>query len=130
MVQSLFLLTVALMFGGMVLYSFGFAAFLFSSMSAESAGPLLRKAFPHFYTFVVVTALVGAGFAGPINVVAATLLLMVAATAITARQFLMPAINRATDTGAKTRFKYLHTISVLVTLSHIVAAAYILVGFT
>lgn len=129
MIEALCLLTVALLFGGMVLYSFGFAAFLFSSMPAESAGPLLRKAFPHFYAFVVVTALVGAGLAGPVNVEAAILLLAIAVTALIARQFLMPAINRATDGGAKSKFKYLHTLSVLITLGHIMATAYILVGF-
>jgi hypothetical protein len=36
-----------------------------------------------------------------------------------ARQVLMPAINRATDSGAKTQFKRLHGLSVLVTLIHI-----------
>lgn len=129
MIEALFLLTVALLFGGMVLYSFGFAAFLFSSMPAESAGPLLRKAFPHFYAFVVATALVGAGLAGPVNVEAASLLLIIAASALIARQILMPAINRATDVGAKSKFKYLHTLSVLITLGHIAAAAFILIGF-
>jgi hypothetical protein len=33
------LLATALLFGGMVLYSFGFAAFLFSALPAEQAGP-------------------------------------------------------------------------------------------
>jgi hypothetical protein len=88
---------------------------------------LLRKAFPHFYAFVIVTALVGAGLAGPNHVEAASSLLLMAMTAIIARQFLMPAINRATDSGAKTRFQYLHTISVLMTLGHILIAAYVLV---
>lgn len=128
MVESVFILTVALLFGGMVLYSFGFAAFLFSSMPPQSAGPLLRKAFPHFYAFVVITALVGSGFAVQFNQEAAALLLIIAITAFLARQLLMPAINLATDAGLKKRFKILHTLSVLITLGHIVAAAYILVG--
>jgi hypothetical protein len=127
MIEALRHLTVAFLFGGMVLYSFGFAAFVFSALPAESAGPLLRKAFPHFYAFVIMTALVGAGLAGPNQVETASLLLVIAFTAIIARQFLMPAINHATDSGAKRRFKYLHTVSVVLTLGHILIAGYVLV---
>ena len=42
------LLTTALLFGGMVLYSFGFAAFLFTALPPDVAGPSIRRAFPLF----------------------------------------------------------------------------------
>ncbi|WP_291912289.1 DUF4149 domain-containing protein [Limnohabitans sp.] len=126
MSDIIFILTVALLFGGMVLYSFGFAAFVFSALPADVAGPLLRKAFPHFYAFVAVTALVAAGLAGPDNELAASLMLMIALTTVLTRQLLMPAINRATDTQARARFKVLHSFSVLMTLSHIAAAGFVL----
>lgn len=125
-IDIFYILTLALLFGGMVLYSFGFAAFVFSALPADVAGPLLRKAFPHFYAFVAVTALVAAGLAGPSKVLAASVLLLIALTTVLTRQLLMPAINRATDTQAKTRFKVLHTVSVLVTLAHIGAAGFLL----
>jgi hypothetical protein len=38
----------------------------------------------------------------------------------------MPAINRATDAGAKGRFKALHGLSVVITLLHIAMAGYVL----
>jgi hypothetical protein len=38
----------------------------------------------------------------------------------------MPAINRATDTGARARFKALHGLSVVITLAHIALAGYVL----
>jgi hypothetical protein len=38
-------------------------------------------------------------------------------------------INRATDAGEKTRFKWLHGASVLVTLAHIGLAGYALTRF-
>ena len=50
------LLTTALLFGGMTLYAFGFAAFIFTELPVETASLLIRKAFPHFYTFVLATA--------------------------------------------------------------------------
>ncbi|MEL7254823.1 MAG: DUF4149 domain-containing protein [Pseudomonadota bacterium] len=121
------LLVTALMFGGTVLYAFGFAAFLFTALPADTAGPLLRRAFPHFYLFVIATSAVAAGAVAFFDPLSAGILAAVAATAIYARQVLMPAINRATDEGEKTRFKRLHGFSVVITLAHIAAAAVVIV---
>ena len=121
------LLTTALLFGGMVLYAFGFAAFVFRALPAETAGPLIRRAFPNFYVFVIATSAVAAAVSLPLDLVACGILGIIALTAIVARQILMPAINAATDQGARSRFKILHTMSVLITLAHIAAAAFVLV---
>jgi len=121
------LLAAALLFGGMVLYSFGFAAFLFTNLPPEDAGALLRRAFPYFYAWVIVTALVAALLQIGIDPLSLGLLLAVALTTIPARQVLMPAINAATDAGDKTRFNRLHSLSVLVTLAHIGAVAVVLI---
>lgn len=120
------LLMTALLFGGMVLYAFGFAAFVFNALPAETAGPLIRKAFPHFYLFVLGSALVAGGVAAFIDPLSALILAIVAATTLYARQILMPAINTATDTGNRSRFKWLHGVSVGITLMHIAAAAWVL----
>jgi hypothetical protein len=127
---TLALLITALLFGGMVLYSFGFAAFLFTALPATMAGPTLRRAFPHFYLFVLVTAAAAAALVWPHDVVAAMLLGLIAVTTLPNRQLLMPAINRATDTGAKSRFKWLHGLSVCITLAHIALAGVALARFT
>ena len=120
------LLVTALLFGGMVLYSFGFAAFVFTALPAETAGPLIRRAFPHFYLFVFVVSLLAALGTVSNDWVAATTLAGIAGTVVFARQVLMPAVNAATDAGAKARFKVLHTISVLITLAHIAGAAFVI----
>jgi hypothetical protein len=39
----------------------------------------------------------------------------------------MPAINRASDTGARARFNALHGLSVAITLAHIALAGVVLV---
>ncbi|MFN4157603.1 MAG: DUF4149 domain-containing protein [Gemmobacter sp.] len=120
------LLTTALLFGGMVLYSFGFAAFLFTALPPDVAGAAIRRAFPHFYLFVLATAALGAlllWFSDPLG---AALLALVAASVLPTRQVLMPAINRATDTGARARFKWLHGLSVVITLAHIALAGVVL----
>ena len=120
------LLATALLFGGTMLYSFGFAAFLFNALPAEIAGPTLRRAFPHFYLFVIGTALVAAMLLYRVDPFAAGLMLLIAATTVPVRQLLMPAINRATDAGAKAQFKLMHGLSVIITLAHIGVAGFVL----
>lgn len=123
------LLVTALMFGGMVLYSFGFAAFLFTALPLDMAGPTIRRAFPHFYLFVIGCAGLAAGLTWPFDPVGAVMLGVVALTTLPTRQILMPAINRATDAGAKARFHWLHGLSVAITLSHIGLAGLVLTRF-
>lgn len=123
------LLVTALLFGGMVLYSFGFAAFLFTALPASVAGPAIRRAFPHFYLFVMLGAAIGAGLVWAYDPLTAGLLALIALTTLPARQVLMPAINHATDTGAKSRFKWLHGLSVVITLAHIGLSGYVMTRF-
>ena len=123
MLSQAAILVTALLFGGMVLYSFGFASFLFSTLPADAAGPLLRRAFPHFYLFVIACALAGAVLVASIDMTSALILGLIAVTAFLARQTLMPAINAATDMGNRRRFGVLHTGSVLVTLAHIAGSS-------
>lgn len=124
---ELALLVSALLFGGMVLYSFGFAAFVFSALPAETAGPLIRRAFPHFYMFCLIVAALGGVLAFTQDVIAGWILAAIALSTVPTRQVLMPAINSATDSGRKDRFKALHTVSVCITLGHIAGAAYVIV---
>lgn len=126
---TLALLTTALLFGGMVLYAFGFAAFLFRALPAEMAGPTIRRAFPHFYVFVLASAALAAALLWPHDRLAAALLAAIALSTIPTRQVLMHAINKATDTGAKARFKWLHGLSVAITLTHIGLSGYVIARF-
>lgn len=121
------LLVTALMFGGTVLYAFGFAAFVFTALPAATAGPLIRRAFPHFYLFVIGTSAVAAGAVAFFDLMSAAILAAIALSGVYARQILMPAINRATDDGEKSRFKRLHGFSVVITLIHIAAAAVVII---
>ncbi len=121
---------VALLFGGMVLYAFGLAPFLFSALPMPQARSALRVAFPHFYLFVLGTSAVAAGLLWPRDGVSALALAAIAVSTVPTRQVLMPAINAATDAGATRRFKLLHTLSVLVTLAHTGLAGWVLARFT
>lgn len=129
MLQTTSLLTVAILFGGMVLYAFGFAAFLFSALPANVARATLRSAFPHFYSFVIALSAMAAAMLWLQDDVSALLMAAVAVTTLPTRQVLMPAINQATDAGARTRFKLLHGLSVLITLLHMGVAGVVLARF-
>ncbi len=121
------LLSTALLFGGMTLYSFGFAPMVFSAQKADVAGGLLRKAFPHYYLFVSVTALAAAGSLAGLDPLGAALMAATALVALLARQILMPAINIARDSGAKSRFDRLHGLSVALNMVQLAAFVWVLV---
>lgn len=123
------LLVTAWLFGGMLLFAAGFAAFLFKVMPVAEARRLIRRAFPPFYLFVIGTAVLAAGLlmlAGT-DQPAAVILALIAVTTVPTREALMPAINRATDRGDRRQFALLHGVSVLITLAHIAAAGVVLV---
>lgn len=121
--QTASVLVVALLFGGMLLFSAGFAAFLFKYLPPADVRMLLRKAFPPFYLFVIFSSGLAAALTFIFDPFSATLMIAVMLTTIPARQVLMPAINLATDSGLKKRFLWLHGFSVFLTLGHIVLAA-------
>lgn len=121
------LLATAFLFGGMLLFAAGFAAVAFKTLPPEQARALIRQAFPPFYLYVIITAAAAALLAWPSDGMAAALLAVVALSTVPTRQLLMPAINRATDSGQKKRFAWLHGVSVLITLAHIGAAGWVLV---
>ena len=129
---ALALLVVAALFGGMLFYSFGFAPFLFRTLKPETAGKLLRRAFPVYYLLTIVAAALGmllVWLAG--DGLSAVLLGLTALGAVAARQGLMPAINAARDAGDALagRFKALHGASMAINMVQLALVAWVLVRF-
>jgi hypothetical protein len=75
------------------------------------------------------TAVVATALTWPFDPLSAGILAAVAVTTLPTRQILMPAINHATDTGARARFNALHGLSVAITLGHIALAGVVLARF-
>jgi Domain of unknown function (DUF4149) len=123
------LLLSSLLFGGMVLFSFGFAVFVLKHLPTDVARSLIRKAFPIYYLLVAGVAVLAGLAALPSDPVSAAILLTIAVTTIAARQGLMLSINAATDRGDRRAFAMLHGLSVLLQIGQIVAAAIVLVRF-
>ena len=135
MLTTLALLACATLFGGMVLYSFGFAAFVFRTLPAAEAGAMLRAAFPYYYAFVIGAGAVAALVLLVTSGLHAALLAAVALSAIYARQVLMPQINAARDaqvagdTAAARRFNFLHGWSVVLNFLQLGVIGYVLASF-
>lgn len=127
--ESVALLLTAALFGGMVLYSAGFAGFLFAVLPPDTAGASIRRAFPVFYLLVIATSLLAAIFVWSSDIWSAVWLGVIAISTLPTRQILMPAINQASDSGNKRRFAVLHGLSVLITLAHIVISGWVLIRF-
>jgi len=129
------LLLVSMLFGGMTLYSFGFAPLVFRSMPADDAGRLLRTAFPFYYLFIIVTAGVAGAALALRDLPAAGLMIVVSLVAVYARQGLMPHINAARDrqlegdSAARAQFARLHGLSVALNMAQLGLAAYVLFRF-
>jgi len=126
---ALSLILTATLFGGMVLYSFGFAALVFKLFDQKQARYALRHAFPPYYLVVIIAAAIAAVPSAFVDHWLAIILALTALTTIYARQILMPQINAATDAGQTGRFKLLHSVSVILQLIQIAAVAYALTLF-
>jgi Domain of unknown function (DUF4149) len=120
------LLTSSLLFGGMTLYSFGFAPLVFSVLPMESAGKLLRHAFPFYYIFVILTAFVAALALWQIDHLSAGLMAATVASGLFARQVLMTMINFFRDRGEIRNFNRAHLVSVAINMLQLLAVVTVL----
>ncbi len=129
------LLLVSTLFGGMIIYSFGFAPMVFSTLPAGEAGRFIRAAFPWYYLFVIGIAGLGGVMLLPWNSRSGALMIAIALGSVYARQMLMPRINAARDmqlqgnADAKSRFGRLHGISVALNFVQLIVAGYVLYRF-
>ncbi|MEO0343357.1 MAG: DUF4149 domain-containing protein [Pseudomonadota bacterium] len=124
------LLATSTVFGGMVLFSFGFAAFIFAYLEPRVAGSLIRSAFHWYYTFVLVGSAIAAFMLIFVDTFSAQLLLLTALFGILSQFILMPRINMARDTeGKEALFSRLHRTSVLINFAQLALLVWALIRF-
>ena len=120
------LLLTSFLFGGMLLFSVGFGTLSFKFLDAAVARAFIRQTFPYFYNYVLLVSALIVLFSFNISKIAAGLAFSIFITTVPASKILMPAINNASDTQQKRRFVFLHTLSVFITLFHIIISAALL----
>lgn len=120
------LILTALLFGGMTLYSFGFAPVLFRQLPMDRVRPLLRGTFPYYYLAVIALGTLAMAVSFATDVLAGALLGAIVVSTLYARQILMHRINAATDRGDKAAFARLHGLSVAIQIAQIGLAVWAL----
>ena len=119
-------LLTSFLFGGMLLFSVGFGTLCFKFLEPSVARAFIRKTFPYFYGYVLVVSALIVLFSFNISNLTAALAFSIFITTIPTSRVLMPAINKASDTKQKRNFVLLHTLSVSITLLHIIISAILL----
>ena len=120
------LLLTSFLFGGMLLFSVGFVALSFKFLEPTVARSFIRNTFPYFYKFVLGISALVMLLSFTISKTAAALAFFIFLTTLPTSKILMPAINRASDLNQRRNFVLLHSISIIVTFSHIVVCAALL----
>ena len=133
---TLAILASALVSGGMLFFAVIIAPFVFTHLPEADAARFIRALFPRYYLFMAIAAAAAAVLAATAHFLAASIMVAVAIGFVVARQFLMPAINRARDAElagnevAAGRFARLHRLSVGINSLQLVASVGVLIGLT
>ena len=120
------LLLTSFLFGGMLLFSAGFGTLSFKFLEAPVARAFIRKTFPFFYGYVLIISALIFLVCFNVSILTSALAFSIFITTIPISRVLMPAINKASDEKQKRNFVLLHTLSVLITLLHIIISAILL----
>lgn len=115
MLDTIQLVLLSVIFGGMVTFQILFAPLVFIKLGIDTARPFIRAFFPFYYlyfsifsfAYLIVCLLVGDGIQAIIAGVALVGFLI-------SRQILMPMANAASDNSQKSKFDLLHRGTVLI----------------
>ena len=113
---------------GMILFQAALnAPTIFKVYSEEQAGPFLRAIFPKLFLNVAVLSLIGLVLSVIGDRLSLQILFVVSFILMSISYWIVPATNKARDEGRDKSFKYLHLLSVILTLSTLVLCLIILV---
>ena len=121
---------VAILLGGMIFFPSVVAPTVFKSLDQDSAGQFLRRLFPTYYSFIIVTSLIGGALLLSKPILAAALFITAASTLLV-RQVLVPKINAwrdrelAGDEAAAALFNAGHRASVIINLVQLAAIIWV-----
>tara|TARA_B100000965_G_scaffold313741_1_gene273742 strand:- start:127 stop:513 length:387 start_codon:yes stop_codon:yes gene_type:complete len=125
--DSLYIFLAGLM-AGMIFFQAALnAPTIFKVYSEEQAGPFLRAIFPRLFLNVAILSLIGLIIAMIGNRLILQFLFFSALLLMSISYLIVPATNKARDEGRDKSFKYLHLLSVILTLSTLILCIVILV---
>ena len=106
-----------LVVGIIVFHTAIIAPTVFRSLTLDDAGTFLRTVFPKFFTLITIVCSVNVAFALILGQTSIAVMVGVSAMLMVIAYHLIPITNRSRDEGQVQRFKLLHTISVLLSVS-------------
>ena len=128
MIENLIQNLIAISLGAMLFFSFVIAPVIFKVLDANNAGKFVRKIFPHYYLInliVLSIALLLLFYISSINLDFYITLVIMVLFAVSLF-VLMPLINKLRDNKEDRKFKYSHTLSVVINFIQIIGLIYLL----
>ena len=127
MIENLIQNLIAISLGTMLFFSFVIAPVIFKVLDANNAGKFVRKIFPYYYliNFIVLSiAVLLLFYITSINLDFYITLVITILFAVSLF-VLMPLINKLKDNKEDRKFKYSHTLSVVINFIQIIGLIYL-----
>ena len=127
MIENLIQNLIAISLGVMLFFSFVIAPVIFKVLDAKNAGKFVRKIFPHYYMInltILSIAVLLLIYISSINLEFYITLIITILFAFSLF-ILMPLINNFKDSKKEKKFKYSHTLSVIINCIQIIGLIYL-----
>ena len=129
MIELISLYLISIILGTMLFFSFVVAPVTFTALNEENARKFIRKIFPYYYNVnLVISLLVLIYFTSQkIFSIDFYLILTISILFAISNYILMPLINKYKDNNLERKFKYSHSMSVLINFIQIVFLIFLLI---
>jgi hypothetical protein len=127
MIENLIQNLIAISLGAMLFFSFVIAPVIFKILDANNASKFVRKIFPHYYLINLVVLSIVVLLLLYISSINLDFYITLIITILFAFSLfiLMPLINKLKDNKEERKFKYSHTLSVIINFIQIIGLIYL-----
>ena len=127
MIENLIQNLIAISLGAMLFFSFVIAPVIFKVLDANNASRFVRKIFPHYYLINLVVLSIAVLLLLYISSINLDFYITLIITILFAFSLfiLMPLINKLKDNKEERKFKYSHTLSVIINFIQIIGLIYL-----
>ena len=127
MIENLIQNLIAISLGAMLFFSFVIAPVIFKVLDVNNASKFVRKIFPHYYLTNLVVLLIAVLLLLYISSINLDFYITLIITILFAFSLfiLMPLINKLKDNKEEQKFKYSHTLSVIINFIQIIGLIYL-----
>ena len=127
MIENLIQNLIAISLGAMLFFSFVIAPVIFKVLDANNAGKFVRKIFPYYYLINLIILSIAVLLLFYISSINSDFYITLVITILFAFSLfvLMPLINKLKDNKEERKFKYSHTLSVVINFIQIIGLIYL-----